>query len=1464
MPNRPGIPYDKIQLRKVTTTFPDIFQEGFTGVSATDSERGWWPDPPITSETGTAQVNAWIRSGPFLYFVGGFDTVGGVTRNNGACMDLRDGTVTDWDPDFDVAPKALATDNINIYVGGAFTTVGGTAHQFFARVDLKLGTLDEAWDPDPNAAVCDIIIIGTDIYAVGSFTTVNGGTGRVNGAKFTTANDTVLAAFDIDTNVAQVNEISLDSVNSIIYLAGSFTTIDGGTTRNRAAAWDIVGDALITTFDPDMNSIGNAVEVIDPNNIVYGGTFTTVNGATAALRLAIFNAAGTLQSPDFLINSDVNDLGIDAERENIFVVGSFTSVLSITRNRLAKIVVSDNTLDSWDPDASTVVNSAFVFQNTVYVGGQFTTIGGAAAVAVKAINDVLFDDVNTIWVSKLNGDDANAGTEAAPLKTITKVEETTFDLLTDSSASGFDLIEVGTIPKLTAKHVAKPAMGNFSAGSFSLTNYLNLPAGFNTAWSGLTDFSTEGFIRVRSPLPAASVIWGYRDGAGGGNLSNLFVTSAGAISFTLDNTVLITAAGLVDPDTDYYLAVSFESGATNGKKILLGTTPESLMVVAETTQTNTIGTVSATRIGITESLSSPFFGYLNCLFFSNIARGTDFPNMDIDANVIAAYEFETDPLNDGFDYIVIDDSEIYSERFEDVFPFKGLYAAPGELPTFKVERGPKVGTYGARPNGRVKFSTGAVGTFYHVSKVGDDSTGARGDATLPFKTIQAALDDGSRLADDTVQIEDSQTYSEIVNVGALDVTIQAISGETPVIEFPGLGNTTDDLISGTSGTAIRLYGLFVRGPAILFSTGRLVDTDDDLEIFDCTLIGGTLAIDIIAAGTNTVIIENCIFKRSIAGIQIISYTVTMKNCTFGDIVAINTGGNDLTIDFCDFSADQQNSLLLGSATRDAVSSITNSTFPTRGVDTIIQGSLSSLYQGSTVFIENCKFSSSLTSVTNKDDLVISSCQSIDSLTHGFSAGAGASGSQAMVKNCFAAGATLDGFIAAAVSAAKTFCLNNASINSGANGFDFDDGAGTFDVEGCIEKGSATNSFATSGSVTIDFCVYDTSVSGGISATNSFNEDPLMISTVTGTENVALSANSKGIMNGNSVDLRNAGLWGYIITIRSPGATVSGFKFISEDNSFGGIFLPSLVGRKTVSFCTFNTTSQLAIAAGLDSLVKNCLVEDVSGIGIQTLWTNATVKFNAVSKAKSSGIIAGFVNNIIQNNTVSDSEFGQLDFDDSIADFQKNNIYSQSGIEDYTGINEQAFSDIPILSVNASVDSNSTRKDPLHRDRSAADLRLQTIEAGFFFNSPAKAAGDDSNDMGAYPFSYGDGVDTTILVNFSTTDYINPEHVDESFFHVRLVEDDLESVAARSVSIGVKRRWIFRWADVSQMPDAQRNDLLALYQLVDSEIEVSFDGGDTFITVLLMRADDFEFNDIDGLYRDSGLDAPLKRMVLREQ
>ena len=169
-------------------------------------------------------------------------------------------------------------------------------------------------------------------------------------------------------------------VGDTVYIGGDFSLVRSSSgssqVRNNLAAITI-STGVVTSWRADTNSIVYAIDG-NSNNLWIGGAFTTiasvsrnriasVNTATAAVRSGVDpNANGTVRK-------------LHRTGGNVYIGGSFTAIDGTSMRHLVRIATGDGSVDlSWNPNPNHPVTGIDLPSagDIVYVGGSFTTMGG--------------------------------------------------------------------------------------------------------------------------------------------------------------------------------------------------------------------------------------------------------------------------------------------------------------------------------------------------------------------------------------------------------------------------------------------------------------------------------------------------------------------------------------------------------------------------------------------------------------------------------------------------------------------------------------------------------------------------------------------------------------------------------------------------------------------------------------------------------------------------------------------------------------------------------------------------------------------------------------------------------------------------------------------------------------------------------------------------------------------------------
>lgn len=271
----------------------------------------------------------------------------------------------------------------NIYFVGDFTTVNETTRNYAACIDSN-GVL-QSWNPDLNAPGSVIETSGNYLYIGGSFSTISGGVVSTSGA------------FNIDTNgylgnfnptfseiSANVRSISFSGENIVIGLNKHYLT-SSVYMRNGINVYDNI-NALKTTFYGSsslvdyLSSNGNIFKILHNNNDTYCARSYGIDISGNLLKLT-YDGANYNQDLDFIyeINNNVNSIAII--NDTLYLGGNFTTIRSTTqdqknRNYLASINLTTKIVNDFTCDCNGEVKTLEAYGNALYIGGEFTIVSG--------------------------------------------------------------------------------------------------------------------------------------------------------------------------------------------------------------------------------------------------------------------------------------------------------------------------------------------------------------------------------------------------------------------------------------------------------------------------------------------------------------------------------------------------------------------------------------------------------------------------------------------------------------------------------------------------------------------------------------------------------------------------------------------------------------------------------------------------------------------------------------------------------------------------------------------------------------------------------------------------------------------------------------------------------------------------------------------------------------------------------
>jgi chitodextrinase len=358
---------------------------------ASNTATSWDP-----STAGGSAVFALAVAGTDVIVGGSFTTLGGAARRFIGAVPLASNTATSWDPStagglFGV--RALAVAGTDVIVGGNFTTLGGAARRFIGAVPLASNTAT-SWDPSTGGgtSVFALAVAGTDVIVGGNFTTLGGAARRYIGAVPLASN----IATSWNPSTAQGTSVfALAVAGTDVIVGGDFVGV-ANTPRRFLAR--INADGSLHAWNP---STAGGTEVLalalSGTDVIVGGDFTTLGGAARRFIGAVPLASNTATSwdPSTAGGSAVFTLAVAGT--DVIVGGNFITLGGAARRFIGAVPLASNTATSWDPSTAGgfTVRALALSGTDVIVGGNFTTLGGAARRFIGAVP--LASNTATSW-----------------------------------------------------------------------------------------------------------------------------------------------------------------------------------------------------------------------------------------------------------------------------------------------------------------------------------------------------------------------------------------------------------------------------------------------------------------------------------------------------------------------------------------------------------------------------------------------------------------------------------------------------------------------------------------------------------------------------------------------------------------------------------------------------------------------------------------------------------------------------------------------------------------------------------------------------------------------------------------------------------------------------------------------------------------------------------------------------------
>jgi len=365
-------------------------------------------DPYVTNGT----VYAIAENDSTLYLGGDFTVI---SQKTGSMVDLNATDAarnTDF-PEIIGSVSVIISDGLQPngwYIAGEFTRVGGNAIYNIAHINAD-GTVDTGFNPTGgyllDGAIHSMVLDGDFLYIGGDFENFLG-FGLTGLVAINTAVQGISSTWDPAPSGGSVKTAiyAMAVSGTTLYVAGDFTSIGG---QNRA------GLAAINTLDSD-DDTGRADAGWNPDpqvgyvntlfvsgsNLYVGGTFANIGGQIRS-RVAALETVGTgdgtgrantTWDPGVTGNS-VDSLLLSGT--SLYVGGDFTGIGGQSRNNLAAVNAvgaGDGTgrADAvWNPDVHSTALPTMAIDETnhrLFIGGEIAQVGGQSRDHIAVIDAV--------------------------------------------------------------------------------------------------------------------------------------------------------------------------------------------------------------------------------------------------------------------------------------------------------------------------------------------------------------------------------------------------------------------------------------------------------------------------------------------------------------------------------------------------------------------------------------------------------------------------------------------------------------------------------------------------------------------------------------------------------------------------------------------------------------------------------------------------------------------------------------------------------------------------------------------------------------------------------------------------------------------------------------------------------------------------------------------------------------------
>lgn len=359
-----------------------------------------------------------------FYVAGDFTSVGGTYRRGAAQIDAR-GALTGWNPRPKGSVTSLAVVGQTVVLAGDLSAVGkdATPLRGLVAVDRRRGARVATWNASATGTVRSIVATDTALYVGGDFTSV-GGVSAAHLARLSPTTGALDPSFAASTT-GSVRALALSGDASTLYAGGEFATA-GGQGRANLAAFR-TADGAFTAWSPQPNgAVTSLVNDSRASTVYAGGAFTTVSGSPRTAlaeitadgsvtgfdaRLSECNAPHTTKNVYTMVACQPEVDSVQLRAGVLYVGGRFGLAGRLERHNVAAFADGRSGPTGWNPVASGRVLTIAPSDDTSFVGGDLTSVGGLVRSGLAALDPTTGEGVRAF---RADTDNIALDLEAAP------------------------------------------------------------------------------------------------------------------------------------------------------------------------------------------------------------------------------------------------------------------------------------------------------------------------------------------------------------------------------------------------------------------------------------------------------------------------------------------------------------------------------------------------------------------------------------------------------------------------------------------------------------------------------------------------------------------------------------------------------------------------------------------------------------------------------------------------------------------------------------------------------------------------------------------------------------------------------------------------------------------------------------------------------------------------------------------